>query len=71
MQIAITGHTIWPRSIIAKKLESLGHTFTPSLTKANLLLVGKEPGSKYDKALLMGKTCKDLFDWLQENGVVA
>ena len=51
----ITGTLSNPRDVYKEKLESLGANVTGSVTKkTDYVLVGSEPGSKYDKAISLG-----------------
>ena len=51
----ITGTLSVPRDVIKEKLESLGASVTGSVTKkTDYVLVGENPGSKYDKAKQLG-----------------
>ena len=51
----ITGTLSNPRDVYKEKLESLGANVTGSVTKkTDYVLVGENPGSKYDKAISLG-----------------
>ena len=51
----ITGTLSEPRDSYKEKLESLGAKVTGSVTsKTDYVLVGENPGSKYDKAISLG-----------------
>ena len=51
----ITGTLSLPRDVYKEKLESLGAKVTGSVTsKTDYVIVGENPGSKYDKAISLG-----------------
>ena len=53
--VVLTGTMSRPRSEIKKILEDLGAKVTNSVSKkTDFVIYGKEPGSKYDKAVKLG-----------------
>lgn len=60
----ITGTLSEPRDNYKEKLESLGANVTGSVTsKTDYVLVGENPGSKYDKAISLGITILNEEDY--------
>ena len=57
LKFVITGTLSKPRDYYKEVLESLGAKVTESVTKkTNYVLLGENPGSKYDKAKELGIT---------------
>ncbi len=71
--IVITGTLSLPREEIKRKIEALGGIVSSTVSKnTNYLVVGSEPGSKYNKALSLGIkiiTEKELNDILENTNL--
>ena len=62
----ITGTLSNPRDVYKEKLESLGANVTGSVTKkTDYVLVGENPGSKYDKAISLGIKILNESDYIK------